>query len=79
MLYHRKDDVKKLQKVIANTEHQFVDCLRQIKTLGEEKVQCEQRLKELEDLRVAAQELVEMVDPLDDGAEGQQSLLERLR
>jgi hypothetical protein len=42
-------------------------------------VQCEQRLKELEDLRVAAQELVEMVDPLDDGAEGQQSLLERLR
>jgi hypothetical protein len=44
--------------------------------LSEEK---EQRLKELEDLRVAAQELVEMVDPLEDGTEGQQTLLERLR
>jgi hypothetical protein len=43
--------------------------------LSEEK---EQRLKELEDLRVAAQQLVEVVDPLDDGAEGGQSLLERL-
>jgi hypothetical protein len=60
MLYHRTDDVERLQKVIADTEQQFVDCLQQIKTLGEEK---EQRQKELEDLRVAAQQLVEMVDP----------------
>jgi hypothetical protein len=35
MLYRRTDDVKKLQKVIADTEQQFADCLRQIKTLGE--------------------------------------------
>jgi hypothetical protein len=48
MLYRRTDDVEKLQKVIANTEQQFTDCLQQIKTLGEEK---EQRQKELEDLR----------------------------
>jgi hypothetical protein len=52
MLYRHTDDVEKLQKVIADTEQQFVDCLRQIKTLGEEK---EQRQKELEDLRVAVQ------------------------
>jgi hypothetical protein len=64
MLYHRTNDVEKLQKVIADTEQQFVDCLQQIKTLGEEK---EQRQKELEDLRVAAQQLVEMVDPQEDG------------
>jgi hypothetical protein len=50
--------------VIADTEQQFVDCLQQIKTLGEEK---EQRQKELEDLRVAAQQLVEMVDPQEGG------------
>jgi hypothetical protein len=37
MLYHHLDDIEKLQKVIANTEKQFVDCLQQIKTLGEEK------------------------------------------
>jgi hypothetical protein len=51
MLYRHIDDVERLQKVIADTEQQFVGCLQQIKTLGEEK---EQRQKELEDLRGAA-------------------------
>jgi hypothetical protein len=37
MLYHRTDDVKRLQKVIADNEQQFVGCLQQIKTLGEKK------------------------------------------
>jgi hypothetical protein len=46
--------------VIADTEQQLVDCLQQIKTLGKKK---EQRQKELEDLTVAAQQLVDMVDP----------------
>jgi hypothetical protein len=76
ILYHRTDDVEKLQKVIADTKKQFVDCLQQIKTLGEEK---EQRQKELEDLRVAARQLVEVVDPLEDDAADGRSLLERLR
>jgi hypothetical protein len=61
--------------VIADTEKQFIDCLQQIKTLGEEK---EERQKELEDLRVAAQQLVEMVDPQEGGAVDGRSLLERL-
>jgi hypothetical protein len=52
MLYRRTDVIEKLQKVITDTEQQFVECLQQIKTLGKEK---EQRQKELEDLRVAAQ------------------------
>jgi inorganic pyrophosphatase len=60
MLYCHTDDIEMLQKVIADTEQQFFECLQQIKTLGEEK---EQRQKELEDLRVAAQQLVEVVDP----------------
>jgi hypothetical protein len=37
MLYCRTDDIEKLQKVIADTEKQFIDCLQQIKMLGEEK------------------------------------------
>jgi hypothetical protein len=37
MLYHRTNDVERLQKVIADTEQQFTDCLQQTKTLGEEK------------------------------------------
>jgi hypothetical protein len=60
ILYRRTDDVEKLLKVIADTEQQFVGCLQQIKTLGEK---MEQHQKELEDLRVATQQLVEVVDP----------------
>jgi hypothetical protein len=56
LLYRRTDDVERLQKVIGDTERQFVDCLQQIKALGEKD---EQRQKELEDLRGAARGLVE--------------------
>jgi hypothetical protein len=62
--------------VIADTEQHFIECLQQIKTLGEEK---EQRQKELEDLSVATQQLVEVVDPQDDGVADGRSLLDRLR
>jgi hypothetical protein len=75
MLYRRTDDVEKLQKVIADTEQQFTDCLQQIKTLGEEK---EQRQKELEDLSGGAKKLVGMVDPQEDSEVGERLFLERL-
>jgi hypothetical protein len=75
MLYHRTDDIEKLQKVIADIEQQFADCLRQIKTLGKEK---EPRQKELEVLRGAAKKLVDIVDPQEDGKAGERPLLERL-
>jgi hypothetical protein len=39
ILYHRTDDVERLQKVIADTEQQFTDYHQQIKTLSEEKEQ----------------------------------------
>jgi hypothetical protein len=32
ILYHRTDDVERLQKVVADTEEQFTNCLEQIKT-----------------------------------------------
>jgi hypothetical protein len=75
MLYRYTDDIKKRQKVIADTEQQFANCLQQIKTLGEEK---EQQQKELEDLKGAAQKLVDLVDPQEDGEAGRRPLLERL-
>jgi hypothetical protein len=50
MLYPRTDDVERLQKVITDTEQQFVGSLQQIKTLSEKD---ERRQKELEDLRGA--------------------------
>jgi hypothetical protein len=76
MLYRRTDDVERLQKVIGDTERQFVDCLQQIKTLGEKD---ERQQKELEDLRGAAQELVDMVNPPEEGEASPRPLLERLR
>jgi hypothetical protein len=76
MLYHRMDDIERLQKVIADTEEQFADCLRQIKMLGDEKGRWE---KELEILREAAQTLMDMVDPAEEGKVDKQPLLERLR
>jgi chromosome segregation ATPase len=39
MLYHRADEVEGLRKVMADMEKQLVDCLQQIKALGEEKEQ----------------------------------------
>jgi chaperonin cofactor prefoldin len=55
MLNRRADEVKSLQKVMANTEKQFIDCLQQIKTLGEEK---EKRQKELEELKAQLKSLL---------------------
>jgi phage shock protein A len=59
MLHRCADDIEMLQKVITDTEQQFVDCLQHIKMLGEEKEQrqkkLEQHQKELEDLKGAAQ------------------------
>jgi peptidoglycan hydrolase CwlO-like protein len=75
MLYRCTDDIKRLQKVIADTKQQFVDCLQQIKMLGEEK---EQQQKELEDLKEATKKLIDMVDPQEGGEADGRSLLERL-
>jgi hypothetical protein len=69
LLYRRTDDVEMLQKVIGDTERQFVDSLQRIKTLGEE----------LEDFREAARELVDMVDPPEESETSPRPLLERLR
>jgi hypothetical protein len=69
LLYRRTDDIERLQKVIGDTEQQFVDSLRRIKTLGEE----------LESVRGAARELVDVVDPPEEGEANPRPLLERLR
>jgi hypothetical protein len=76
MLYRRTDEVERLQKVIGDTERLFVDCLQQVKTLGEKD---EQQRRELEELRGATQELVDMVDPPEEGDASPWPLLERLR
>jgi hypothetical protein len=75
MLYHRTNNVERLQKVVTDTKEQFADCLWQIKTLGKEK---EQQQKELGELKGAAKKLVDMVDPPEEGEAGERPFLERL-
>ena len=75
-MYRRTDDVEKLEKQIEDSNSQLLLGLQQIKALSEEKTQ---REKELQELREAANTIVEMVDPQDDGSESSQSLLERLK
>jgi peptidoglycan hydrolase CwlO-like protein len=72
MLYRCTNDVERLQKVVTDTEQQFTDCLQQINTLGEEKGRWG---KELEILRGAAQTLVDIVDPPEEGEASEQPLL----
>jgi hypothetical protein len=69
LLYRRADDVERLQKVIGDTEQQFVDSLQRIKTLGEE----------LKSISGAARELVDVVDPPEEGEANPRPLLEHLR
>ncbi|KAG2588403.1 hypothetical protein PVAP13_5NG333086 [Panicum virgatum] len=70
-----QDEVERLQKKLQDTDIQFVECMQTVKALSEEKIT---RDKELEELKVAAQAVVDMVDPLEDGAPTERSLLDRL-
>jgi hypothetical protein len=69
LLYRRTDDIKRLQKVIGDTKQQFIDSLQRIKTLGEE----------LKVHRGAVRQLVDMVDPPEEGETNPRPLLEQLR
>jgi hypothetical protein len=76
LLYHCKDDVELLEKQLEDADVQLVECLQQIKDMAEEK---ETREKELEELRGAAQIVVNMVDTSEEGVLSDKMLLEQLR
>jgi hypothetical protein len=60
LLYHRTDEVELLKKKLEDTDVQLVECMRQVQKMAAEK---ELKDKELEELRSAAQVVVDMVDP----------------
>jgi hypothetical protein len=69
ILYRRTDDVERLQKVIDDSDRQLIDCLQQVKTLGEEN----------EHLKAAAQQVLDAVEPQGGLATTSATLAERLR
>jgi hypothetical protein len=73
LVYRRSDDVELLAKQLEDADKQLVECMRRIKSSTEEK---ELRQKQLEDLEGAAQVIVNMVDPVEEGVVDNRTLLE---
>jgi chromosome segregation ATPase len=73
LVYHCSDDAEKLIKALQDAYVQLMECMTQIKEMAAEK---EQNKKELEELKDAAQVVVDMVDPSEEGVESNKMLLE---
>ena len=76
LVYRRTNEVEKLSKYHADSDKQLVDCMQKIKDLAAER---DAQAKELADLKMAAQAIVDMVDLVKDGATGKKSMMEQLR
>jgi hypothetical protein len=75
LLCHSSDDVERLAKLLEDANQQLLQCMKQIKSMAEEK---ELKQKQLEDLQEAPQVVVNMVDPSEEGVVDNRNLLERL-
>jgi hypothetical protein len=76
LVYCRSYDAEKLIKALQDADAKLVECMTQIRDMATEK---ELKDKELEELKGAAQVVVDMVDPLEEGVISERTLLERLR
>ena len=76
LMYCRADEIEKLQKMKADFDTQLVDMLRQVKDLSESKISLQQKLDEL---KVTAQAVMDMVDLSEEEAEAPFTLVEQLR
>jgi hypothetical protein len=64
LLYRCSDDMELLAKQLEDADVQLVECMEQIRDMAAEK---ELKDKELEELKGAAQVVVDMVDPPEEG------------
>jgi citrate lyase beta subunit len=75
LVYRHSDDAEKLIKALQDADMQLVECVTRIRDTAVEK---ELKDKELQELKGAAQVVVDMVDP-SEGVVSDKMLLERLR
>jgi hypothetical protein len=75
LLYCATGDVEKLIKALQDADMQLAECMTQIRDMVVEK---ELKDKELEELKGAAQVVIDMVDPPEEGVINERTLLERL-
>ena len=76
LMYHNADEIGKLQKIKADSDKELLQALQQVKNLSDSNTALQQ---ELEELKVAAQAVEDMVDIPEDDAEAPLSLAEKLR
>ena len=76
LVYRYTDDLERFDKMLKDADKQLVEAMTQIKDMAEEK---DLRKKELDDLKAAAQAVIDMVDPPEEGTVQDKTLLERLQ
>ena len=75
LMYRRADEIEKLTNIKKDADRQVIDTMQQIKNLAAER---DLYKKELDELKIAAQAVVDMVD-LSEGTETSRTLLEELQ
>ena len=76
LMYHNADEIGKLQRIKADSDKELLQALQQVKNLSDSNTALQQ---ELDELKVAAQAVEDMVDIPEDDAEAPLSLAEKLR
>ena len=75
-MYRNADEINKLRKIKADSDKQMVEALQQVKSLSSSKTALQQ---ELEELKVAAQAVVDVVEISEDNADEPLSLAGKLQ
>ena len=76
LMYRNTDEIAKLKKIKADYDKQMLEALQQVKDLSESKNALQQ---ELEELKVAAQAVVDVVEISEDNADEPLSLAGKLQ
>ena len=76
LMYRRADEIEKLTNIKKDADCQVIDTMQQIKNLAAER---DLYKKELDELKIAAQAVVDMVDLSEEGTETSRTLLEELQ
>ena len=66
LMYRRADEIEKLTNIKKDADCQVIDTMQQIKNLAAER---DLYKKELDELKIAAQAVVDMVDLSEEGTE----------
>jgi len=76
LMYRNADEIEKLHKIKADSDKEMLQALQQVKSLSDSNTTLQQ---EIDELTVATQAVVDMVDIAEDDAEAPLSLAEKLR